>query len=117
MFDRSNRLAHLAWRAGAKRLLSLLKCLPVDQRADAVDILLSKPSVSRHAAWQDTVPPSREVHWVLNNQPLRSCQIEITLAQRRYAGRIENGAFADRAGFIGSPRTKVQMSSPKLGVA
>jgi len=27
---------------------------------------------------------------------------------------IEDGAFADRAGFIGSPRTKVQMSSPKL---
>jgi FkbM family methyltransferase len=45
MFDRTNRLTHLALGAGAKRLLFLLKWLPADQRADAVDILLSKPSV------------------------------------------------------------------------
>src|SRR5262245_35293389 len=45
MFNRANGLARLVFGAVAKRLLSLLNWLPADQRADAVDILLSKPSV------------------------------------------------------------------------
>jgi FkbM family methyltransferase len=43
--DRASRLAHLISRVGAKRVLSVLKLLPAGQRADAVDLLLSKPVV------------------------------------------------------------------------
>jgi FkbM family methyltransferase len=42
---KASRLAHLALRAGAKGALSLLKLLPAEQRADAVDLLLSEPVV------------------------------------------------------------------------
>ena len=45
MLKRANRLGRLAFGAIAKRALSLLKWLPAGQRADAVEILLSKPSV------------------------------------------------------------------------
>lgn len=45
MLGRTARLFRLTFGAAAKRLLSLLNWLPADQRADAVDILLSKPSV------------------------------------------------------------------------
>lgn len=45
MLDRANRLGRLAFGVGAKRLLSLLNWLPANQRANAVDILLSKPSI------------------------------------------------------------------------
>jgi len=44
-FDRANRLAHAVLRASARYALSLLKWLPAGQRADVVDLLLSKPIV------------------------------------------------------------------------
>jgi len=45
IFDKAGRPADLALEAGAKRILSLLRWLPADQRAEAVDLLLSIPSV------------------------------------------------------------------------
>ena len=45
MRERAGRVVHLAFRAGAKRTLALLKWLPVEQRADLVDLLLSKQVV------------------------------------------------------------------------
>jgi FkbM family methyltransferase len=45
MQERASRLAHLAFRTGVKRTLALLKWFPVEQRADLVDLLLSKPAV------------------------------------------------------------------------
>ena len=46
MQERAGKVVHLAFRAGAKRTLALLEWLPVEQRADLVDLLLSKPAVS-----------------------------------------------------------------------
>jgi FkbM family methyltransferase len=45
IFGKASRLAHLVARAGARRVLSLLKWLPAEQRADLVDLLLSDPAV------------------------------------------------------------------------
>ena len=45
MQERAGKVVHLAFRAGAKRTLALLKWLPAEQRADLVDLLLSKPAV------------------------------------------------------------------------
>ena len=43
--ERASRLGHAGFRAGAKQVLSLLKLLPTEQRADLVDLLLGKPAV------------------------------------------------------------------------
>ena len=43
IFGKASRLAHLIARAGARRVLSLLK--PAEQRADPIDLLLSEPAV------------------------------------------------------------------------
>ena len=45
IFGKASRLAHLIARAGARRVLSLLKWLPAEQRADLIDLLLSEPAV------------------------------------------------------------------------
>jgi tRNA G37 N-methylase Trm5 len=43
--ERASRLGHAGFRAGARRVLSLLKLLPTEQRADLVDLLLGKAAV------------------------------------------------------------------------
>ena len=45
IFGKASRLAHLIARAGARQVLSLLKWLPAEQRADLIDLLLSEPAV------------------------------------------------------------------------
>jgi FkbM family methyltransferase len=42
--ERASRLGHAIFRAAARRILSLLKLLPTEQRADLVDLLLGKPA-------------------------------------------------------------------------
>ena len=43
--ERTRRLGHAGFRAGARQVLSLLKFLPTEQRADLVDLLLNKPAI------------------------------------------------------------------------
>jgi len=45
LLGKAGRLTHLVWREGVKVVLSLLKLLPEEQRADGVDVLLGKPIV------------------------------------------------------------------------